>query len=227
MNEDRILLCCRKLNFTFKDKRALFEDLDIGFERGSFNHIKGPSGSGKSTFLRLLNRLEQPESGEIFFRDRPLSDYPPPVLRHSICYIQQTPTLVPGTVSDNLLISFRFRINRPLPPPEGTELIRLMEDFGLRGIKLSDQATNLSGGQKQRLCLLRSLLLKPEILLLDEPVSALDVESREAVESVIGKLNAEMGITILLASHQHFYSSHIPITVYEISDRKIFRRDMA
>ncbi len=209
------ILSCRDLNFTYGDKQV-FENASAEFEQGSFNHIRGPSGSGKSTLFKLFNRLEQPDSGDLLFRGKPLSSYSPPHLRRMVCYIQQTPTTVPGTVLDNLLLPFRFKINRDLHPPEASALNLLLEDFGLGEIPLSDQASNLSGGQKQRLCLLRSLLTRPEVLLLDEPVSALDIESRESVQKILCKLNSEMGVTVLLASHQSFRADGINMNFFEI-----------
>ena len=224
MPSNEPILSCRSLSFSFNGGNKLLYDTDAEFEKGSFNHITGPSGSGKSTFLRLCNMLEQPDSGNILFRKKPLREYPPPELRRRICYLQQVPTLLAGTVGHNLLLPFRFAANSSIAPPDEETLLRLMGDFGLRGVALNDQALNLSGGQKQRVCLIRSLLLAPEIILLDEPVSALDADSKESVESAIIKLNSERGITVLLASHQRFNSGTLPTTVFEIRDGRLRER---
>jgi ABC-type multidrug transport system fused ATPase/permease subunit len=101
-----------KLKFSFSDTRVLFENLSLKLNSGSFYLIRGPSGSGKSTFLRLINRLEEPSAGDIFFNSRRLASYSPPLLRRSILYIQQTPTAIDGTVRQNLLLGFTFKNNR-------------------------------------------------------------------------------------------------------------------
>lgn len=225
MPQNHAILSCRNLTFAYGGGRTILENANAEFAPGSFNHIRGASGSGKSTFLRLLNRLEEPDAGAVLFRGKPLPDHSPPALRRSIGYIQQTPTLLPGTVLENITFPFRFRINRDLAAPDEQQIIGLMEEFGIANIRLSEQALDLSGGQKQRVCLLRSLLLDPEVLLLDEPVSALDADSSRAVQSAIVKLNRQRGITVLLASHQPFHTPDVRVAIYEIRNHAIHKGD--
>ncbi|MFP5212433.1 MAG: ATP-binding cassette domain-containing protein [Acidobacteriota bacterium] len=218
------ILECLGLTFSYSGASPIFDHLDMSVESGSFTHVQGPSGSGKSTLLRLLNRLEEPGSGTIHFKGHPVEDYSPPVLRRSIAYIQQTPTLVPGTVRDNLLLPFSFKTNRNLSTPGDDALRSLMEEFLLGEVDLYAQAMNLSGGQRQRLCLLRSMLLSPEVMLLDEPVSALDPESRRAVERTVVKLNRERGLTVILVSHQELTLAGLTPVVYSIQSCSIRER---
>lgn len=183
---------------------ALFSGLGFTMREGAFILVSGPSGAGKSTLLRLMCRLEEPRSGVIRYRERPLMDIEPPLLRREVNYLQQTPALAAGDVRQNLLLPFGFTANSDLSPPDDEELRRLLDEFLLRGVELDDDAAGLSVGQKQRLCLIRSLLLRPKALLLDEPVSALDPESRELVESKAEALNVEQGVTVVMISHQSF-----------------------
>ena len=191
------------VDFSYGGEALLFRGLSLKIQAGGFYLIEGPSGSGKSTFLRLVNRLEEPVGGEIFFEGRPLASYHPPLLRRSILYIQQIPTVIEASVRDNLLLPFTFRHNRDLGRPGDDRLKSLLNEFKLDGIRLEDSATNLSVGQLQRVCFIRGLLLSPEALLLDEPTSALDPESGKVVFTAVEKMSAR-GLTVMMVTHRRF-----------------------
>ena len=190
------------VTFGFPEQATLFTNLSLSIEKGSFYLIKGPSGAGKTTFLRLINRLEEPDSGIIRFKGKPFDAYPPPQLRHSLLLIQQTPTVVDGSVEDNLLLPFSFKNNSHLKRPRREKIEHLLAEVHLQDVTMNDHAMTLSVGQIQRLCLVRGLLLSPEILLLDEPTSALDPESAFAVTTLLERLNVESGLTVLAVTHK-------------------------
>ncbi len=190
------------VSFGFSREVPLFTGVTLTIRKGGVYLVQGPSGAGKSTFLRLINRLEEPLSGEILFKGRPLSSYPPPVLRRSILYVQQTPTVIDGSVRENLLLPFSFKNNTQFEQPTDELLKTLLVDFLLRDVGLGDNALTLSLGQLQRLCFIRGLLLSPDVLLLDEPTSALDRESGQVVESMVEQLNRESGLTVLTVTHK-------------------------
>ena len=198
---DSNILSCKNLSFSYPNGPTILKEVSLNFLPGTFVFIQGSSGSGKSTFLRLLIRLEEPTQGTMHFKGKPLSHYPPPVLRRSIIYIQQSPTLVDGSIKKNLLLPFTFHANKDLPAPDEHRLKELLQDFLLTELNLSDNALSLSVGQRQRLCLMRALLLSPDILLLDEPVSALDGTSRQMIMNILEWLNLERFITIFMVSH--------------------------
>jgi len=179
-------------------------DLSYNFLPGRFYSIQGPSGAGKTTLLRLINRLEEPQSGSVLFKGRPLTSYHPPQLRRSLMFVQQAPTLVDGSVRENLLMPFRFRANQDQIKPDNGRLQEFLEKLLLRGLRLDDNALALSVGQQQRLCFIRGLLLSPEVLLLDEPTSALDEESREVVERLAERQCSEQKRTVIMVSHRSF-----------------------
>ncbi len=203
-----IIECC-KIAFSFSNGKRLFDDLDLRLPKGGFALVKGPSGTGKSTLLRLCNRLEETQQGEILFNGQSIRSYPPSLLRRKMAYVQQTPVVLDGSVRENLLLPFSFQQNRDLQPPTDAELQKVLEEF-IPEISLQENALNLSGGQRQRLCLLRTLQLEPMLLLLDEPTSALDAENRTLVEDVVEKLNREKGISVLFVSHQEYIPRNVP-----------------
>ncbi|WP_029897216.1 ABC transporter ATP-binding protein [Desulfohalovibrio reitneri] len=195
------------LGFAHPGRPPLFSGLDLVLERGDFTLIKGPSGSGKSTFLRLLCRLEDPAEGTIRFQGAPIQGMEPARLRREMAFIQQTPTVVEGSVRDNLLLPFSFAANSRAERPSDRVLNEWLARFRLEGVGLGDRAATLSVGQKQRVCIIRALLLGPAAVLMDEPTSALDPESTAIVHDEAEWLARERGVTVLLASHGDYLPS--------------------
>lgn len=214
------LIEVKDVSFKFGDK-PVFNDLSFSVAPGDLVIIKGPSGSGKSTLLRLLNRLIDPSSGSIMFADKALSEYNPVELRRKVCYLQQTPLMVQGTVKQNLLLSFAFSSANKLAGPKEEILAGLLNQFKLNDVSLEDKAADLSVGQKQRLAFIRALLLKPEVLLLDEPTSALDPESRSVIENHIEKLAADESHAIIIVTHIGFNPDYRGLRTYELSDGRL------
>ncbi len=222
--ERNVVLKTEQLFFAYGDGPPLLQDITLEFREGAFVFIHGASGCGKSTFLKLLNRLEEPLSGEIQFKGQPLPSLQPMELRRAMTYIHQTPVLIDGTVKDNLLLPYRFKANRHLPVPEDAALNSQLERFRLDSVRLTDNAHNLSVGQRQRLCLLRAILIAPEVLLLDEPTSALDPDSRKAVEEMIETLNCDLQLTVFMVSHQSFTPRRVEPRYLEIEKGRIHQR---
>ncbi len=179
---------------------------DVGFsaDGGEFLLIAGPSGGGKTTLLRLLAGLEERSGGEIFLDGKETSALYPPVLRRTMALLPQTPTVTDDTILNNLLLPFSFKANADLRRPDDETLRALLAEFLLDGMDLQANARILSTGQRQRLCLIRSLVLEPRILLMDEPVSALDPESRSAVEEAAQRLCLSRGACVIFVSHAGF-----------------------
>lgn len=221
MTDEKTIIEFKKLNFSFSNGKELFNDLSLKIKKGTFYLIQGPSGAGKSTFLRLINRLEEPCSGEIFFNGKPLASYAPPLLRRSTLYIQQSPIAVDGSVRQNLLFAFSFKHNRNLTPPDDSVLLRHLENFLMEDISLETNAHTLSLGQLQRLCFIRGLLLKPKVLLLDEPASALDDKSGSIVEHTAERLCAKKDLTVLMVSHRQFKPRMLECSVIKINNDSV------
>lgn len=189
------LLEFRNVSYISENKTIL-KNMNVTISAGDFISVVGPSGSGKSTFLKLCCHLISPSNGQILFKEKNIMQYNPMELRKSIAYCFQTPYLFGDTVMDN--ISFPFSIRNI--KTDLNRIDELFSAFNLNKDFLGKEVKNLSGGEKQRIALVRTLLFKPEILLLDEVTSALDVDNTLTVENVIKSLN-QQGITVLWITH--------------------------
>ncbi len=156
--------------------------------------IAGPSGCGKSSLLRLLNRLADPDGGEVRYRGRPVAEYDVLSLRREVCLVPQLPAPVEGTVADNVAYGARLA-GKPEPAAQVLELVGLDASFADR------DAAKLSVGEQQRVMLARALALEPRVLLLDEPTSALDEAARDAVEATLVRLRDTLDLSIVLVTH--------------------------
>ena len=178
-------------------------DVSLRVEKGDIYGIVGFSGAGKSTLLRLVNGLEKPDSGSVVVAGRDLSRLGQKELRdlrrHIGMVFQQFNLLEGKTVKHNVSIPLMLL---GMPRKEMEARVRDV----LRFVELEDKenayVSQLSGGQKQRVGIARALATQPEILLCDEATSALDPQTTESILRLLQKVNREMGVTILLITHQ-------------------------
>ncbi|MFD0698835.1 ATP-binding cassette domain-containing protein [Paenibacillus sp. GCM10027628] len=177
----------------------LFDQMNAHVSSGERIAILGPSGQGKSTLLRTLARLELFDGGSLTLHGRDSALWHPCDWRKKVCYVPQLPIMLPTTVGDNLSAASRLHL-QPFDQPLAVEF---MEQVGLGDIDWRQKAADLSGGQKQRLQLVRSLMLRPDVLLLDEVTSALDAESKHAVEVLLIKLSEREGTSMVWVTHDH------------------------
>ena len=179
---------------------VVLKDINLKLMPGRKHIIVGPSGAGKTTLLRLLNRMDDPTTGDITFDGSRLKDIPVLVLRKKVGMVFQIPVIFEGTVKDNLLVPHRLRtITGSI---DDNELIKILELSGLQAGFLNRNASELSVGEKQRLNVARALINKPEVLLLDEPTSALDSESANKLLQSVKELNEVLGLTVIMVTHQ-------------------------
>ncbi|MGA3054725.1 MAG: ATP-binding cassette domain-containing protein [Candidatus Korobacteraceae bacterium] len=175
---------------------SVVTDISLDVYHGEMLGIVGPSGSGKSSLLRLLNRLDEPTSGTVFFDGQDYRQFSPRELRRRVGMVTQRPFLFPGNVAGNI----RFG---PLQRGEvvaDEDIARLLERVGLSGFA-GREVANLSGGEQQRVSLARALANHPEILLLDEPTSALDEQAKTGVEQLICSLVKDTSLTCVMVTH--------------------------
>ncbi len=203
-----------KLNKKF-GKLHVLKDIDEHINKGEVVVVIGPSGSGKSTFLRCLNLLEEPSSGEIIFDGKSITDKSNDInkQREKMGMVFQQFNLFPHlTVLDNITIA-PIKVKN-MKKEEAEDLaMKLLKRIGLED-KANTYPNKLSGGQKQRIAIVRALAMNPEVMLFDEPTSALDPEMVGEVLDVMKSL-AKDGMTMIVVTHEMGFAK-------EVGDRVIF-----
>lgn len=175
----------------------VIEGLNLDIARGEFLTLLGPSGSGKTTTMMMLAGFEFPTSGSIFVGDRLINDVPPE--RRNAGMVFQNYALFPHmTVAQNIAFGLEM-LGKPKADISRTtaEMLALVKMEPMAGRKI----TQISGGQQQRVALARALAPKPQVLLLDEPLSALDLQLRKEMQIELKKLQQETGITFIFVTH--------------------------
>ena len=209
-----VILETRNLKKSF-GKLEVLKGISTGIRRGEVVSIIGPSGGGKSTFLRCLNLLETPDSGQVLFKGQDITDKKLNIsqYRQSIGMVFQHFNVFPNlTVLENVTLA--PVLEKKVPKDQAKEeAMALLRRVGL-GDKADQYPRKLSGGQKQRLAIVRAMAMKPEVMLFDEPTSALDPEMVKEVLNVIRELTRS-GMTILIVTHEMGFAR-------EISDRVLF-----
>jgi spermidine/putrescine transport system ATP-binding protein len=180
----------------YGDYHAL-RNITLNIEAGEFFSLLGPSGCGKTTLLRAIAGLEMPSSGRLSIDGVPMQDVP--ANKRPTNMVFQSYAIFPHlTVAEN--VAYGLRRQRLGKVKEAQLAAESLETVGLQGF--GDRAAHaLSGGQRQRVALARALVLKPKVLLLDEPLSALDKKLREAMQSELRHLQRSLGITFVLVTH--------------------------
>jgi putative ABC transport system ATP-binding protein len=171
-------------------------DLDIG--AGEFIVLLGPSGSGKSTLLNILGGLDTPTSGSITFKTQSLSKADEATLtryrREHVGFVFQFYNLIPAlTARENVALVTDIAV-QPMPAAEALAWVGLAE-------RLDHFPSQLSGGEQQRVAIARAIAKRPDVLLCDEPTGALDYQTGKLVLEVIAKINAELGTTAMVITH--------------------------
>jgi ABC-type methionine transport system ATPase subunit len=186
---------------------TVLHDLTVDFPRTTTTAIVGPSGAGKTSLLRLLNRLDDPTSGEVSFDGRPLTSYPVAALRRRVGFVFQRAAMFPGSVADNLRAA--VELGGANEASNAPPMDRVLTAVGLSPDFASREAGRLSGGEQQRVSIARALMTRPEVLLLDEPTSALDPEVAERLLATIGRLTRERGVAVVMVTHRLSEARHI------------------
>lgn len=159
--------------------------------------IVGESGSGKTTLLRHLNNLISPDSGQILYKGMDIENMNPINLRRQVIMAPQTPVVFDGNVRYNLTIGLMFSEK----PMVNDDVLKRWMDLVHLNKGLDENTDKFSGGEKQRLCLARILVLEPEVLLLDEPSSALDEDTEHLVVNNIVTYAKDAGKTVVMVTH--------------------------
>lgn len=198
-------LRCLGINKQFGSTRVL-DDICLDIRKGEFLCLLGPSGCGKTTLLRIIAGLERQDHGKIMMGSREISGLPPAQRHYGIVF--QSYALFPNlNVSDN--IAFALRDSRQAKQKRVDELLDLI---GLQGIQHRYPA-QLSGGQQQRVALARALATAPSLLLLDEPLSALDAQVRDHLQTELRRLQEKLGVTTIMVTHDQDEAAALADTI--------------
>ena len=212
------IITIKNLKKSYGSNKVL-RGINFTLQKGEDVVVLGPSGSGKSTFLRCINHIEVPTSGEIFFENTLITNENIQKMRQDIGMVFQHFNLINNlTVMQNLTLA---PVTLKLMSEEDAEKkARIL----LRHIDLSAKAeaypASLSGGQKQRIAIIRAMMLNPKVLLFDEPTSALDPESIGDVLSLIREV-ADAGMTTMIVTHEISFAKEIASRVVFIDPGKI------
>ncbi len=173
------------------------KDLNIWIKENQFLTLLGPSGCGKTTTLRMIGGFEAPTSGDIFFMGQRINDVPP--YQRQINTVFQKYALFPHlNVYDN--IAFGLKIKKVDEKKIAKAVGRMLELVNLKGLE-KRKVTTLSGGQQQRIAIARALINEPKVLLLDEPLGALDLKLRKDMQLELKEMQQEIGITFIYVTH--------------------------
>jgi ABC-type methionine transport system ATPase subunit len=183
-----------------KEGITVVDDVELDIPHGEIIALVGPSGAGKTSLLRLLNRLDDPVSGEILYRARRITQYPVQELRRKVGFVFQTPVMFPGTVRANLSMALALGGE---PGTDSDERMAAALALAELDRALCDrEGDQLSGGQKQRVNIARALMTSPDVLLMDEPTSALDPETAERLMETTRRLSREQHLTVVMVTHR-------------------------
>ena len=184
--------------------RTVLDLVELKVRRGEILALVGPSGSGKSTLLRLLNFLENPTEGTLYYEGRAADGERTPLeLRRQVTTVFQQTALQKASVRANVAYGLRLRGLRVDGQVEG-----LLETVGLSELA-GAPARQLSGGEKQRVALARALIFRPRVLLLDEPTANLDPYNVGLIEQIVRTENRDNGTTVVLVTHNVFQAHRL------------------
>jgi len=200
--------------------KAAVKDVSLGIRRGEVLALIGPSGCGKTTLLRTLNRLTEltpsaTREGRILLDGQDVDELEVTMLRRRVAMVFQQPNPFPMSIFDNVAYALREqaskRPGRKVVEPHVVDALQRAGLYDEVKDELDRPALRLSGGQQQRLCIARAIATRPEVLLMDEPCSALDPKSTQVIEELIGDLRRDLAVVIVTHNLQqaHRVGDHV------------------
>ncbi len=219
-NHDHVIICCKNINKKFKSKTVL-EDISFTVNRGEFLSLLGPSGCGKTTILRMLIGIEKPSSGKILKDGVDITNTPPK--DRNIGIVFQNYSLFPNMdVYHN--ISYALQ-SRKMSKDEIDEKVReIIDTVGLEE-HIYKKPKQLSGGQQQRVAIARTLVLNPDIILFDEPMSALDAEIKVVLRQQLKEIQKKLKITMVYVTHDQEEAFALSDRIMVLNDLRIAQLD--
>ncbi|MCR5737009.1 MAG: ABC transporter ATP-binding protein [Eubacterium sp.] len=203
----------KNITKTFDDQQVL-KGIDLNIHEKEFLTLLGPSGCGKTTILRIISGFEDPDGGQVIFEGKDIAKLPP--YKREVNTVFQKYALFPFlNVYDN--VAFGLNLKK-MDKAEITKKVKeMLKLVGLSGYEKRD-VTSLSGGQQQRVAIARALVNEPKVLLLDEPLSALDAKLRKEMQVELKKIQKEVGITFIFVTHDQEEALSMSDTIVVINE---------
>lgn len=204
-------------NVTYKD---ILNIQHLSIPKHQVTCIIGESGSGKSTLLKLLNKLVSYDSGEILYNNQSIQTINAVELRREVVMLPQNPAIWAGSIKDNLMMGLTFS-NKPGVSDDKLSAVLKMINLNK---SLTYDAERLSGGEKQRVALARVILMEPEILLLDEPSSALDESTEHTIIKSLVALTKSTNKTLIMVTHSKQVATRFSDYIIEIKNGHVINQ---
>ena len=209
----------KNLSKTYDKKILALENINLTIEDGQFFVLLGPSGAGKTTTLRCIAGLEKIDSGSVLFDNEPVTDDQP--ASRDVSFVFQQFSLYPHyTVYENLAFPLRSPM-RKLPEEEIYKKIENISKMLKISNKLKNKATELSGGEMQRVAIGRALVRRPNLYLMDEPLSSLDAKLRESLRVELKNIQTNLNATILYVTHDQAEATTLADKIGVLKEGKI------
>ena len=207
----------KNITKSFDGEQPVLDNIDLDIYSNEFLTLLGPSGCGKTTLLRLIGGFDTPDSGDVIFLGERINDVPP--YKRNVNTVFQKYALFPHlNVFDNVAFPLR---EKKVPKEEIEEKVHEMLSLvALKGFE-KRSVTRLSGGQQQRVAIARALISHPQVLLLDEPLGALDLKLRKDMQVELKKIQKQTGITFIFVTHDQEEALSMSDTVVVMSEGKI------
>ena len=216
------IISLKNITKTFKN-RAILNNLSLEIAEGKITCLLGDSGSGKTTILRLIAGLEKPTNGEILIADRVVTKENKILIapsQRAIGFIFQDLALWSHmSVYENIAFGLKLKKSKNIE----SKVVDILEFFGIKQYKQS-YPNQISGGQQQLVAIARSLVLKPKILLMDEPLTNLDIHLKEKMRNQIKALSDTFHVTIIYVTHDHKEAFSLADEVFMVENGKISKK---
>jgi tungstate transport system ATP-binding protein len=202
------------------DDRLVIDIPNLEFESGMIYALVGPNGAGKTTLLRLINMLEKQTEGAIYFDDQKTSDSLSSLLdiRRRMTFVMQNAILFRTSVYNNVAYGLKMRGHNK--NSIHSDVLSALEMVGLSSFE-HRKAKQLSAGESQRVAIARAIVLKPKLLLMDEPTANVDRRNIHVIESILRKINADLGTTIIFTTHDLSQAHRLTDKVISLLDGKV------